>query len=93
MTVQAYAEPSGPVVKDTDVTLTCKAAGFATGTPTYSWTRDAATGFNTNAVFTDSSSTAATVAYICVVTVDGNTVNSNAVSVEFTGEDEKIEEY
>ncbi|KAK3764522.1 hypothetical protein RRG08_013907 [Elysia crispata] len=84
LTVQVHAVPPGPVVKGTDITLTCKAAGYTQGTPSYSWTRAGAADFSTVAEITDTSADAATITYTCTVTVDTATATSPAVDVVFT---------
>ena len=85
LTVQVHAVPPGPVVKGTDITLTCKAAGYTQGTPSYSWTRAGAADFRTVAEITDTSADAGTITYTCTVTVDTATATSPAVDVVFTG--------
>ncbi|GFO00455.1 immunoglobulin-like repeats containing protein domain, partial [Plakobranchus ocellatus] len=81
-TAQAYADPSGPVTVGTTVTLTCKAAGFA-GTVTYSWQRDANSGFNTAASFTDTAQASGTIAYTCTATDGTDSITTDTVSVIF----------
>ena len=85
LTVQVHAVPPGPVVKETDITLTCKAAGYTQGTPSYSWTRAGTADFSTDAEITDTSADAATITYTCTVTVDTVSETSAAVDVVFTG--------
>ncbi|RUS83493.1 hypothetical protein EGW08_008743 [Elysia chlorotica] len=84
LTAQVYVEPSGPVVKGTQVTLICKAAGFTTGTLTYSWSRAGVPDFNTNVQLVDTSADAGTVSYGCTVTLDGVAPATSSVDVVFT---------